>query len=719
MLFYISQYSFRNYTQNENIKIFHGVENVINTEVQFFSSSKKSIDTCMNYTRPQLAIVLDPIRNAFVDAKNRGVRLRYLTEITTENISYCKDLLSIVSELRHLDGIKGNFMISESEYLAPAVLFEKGKVAAQIIYSNVKELVEEHEYTFDTLWSKAISAKQRIKEIEEGIEPIRTRLLENQNEIIGEIKLLNSAANQLSICTAIGGMQMSYNYLFDSYTTVIDKHEKGESKEGLRWLTNIDDKESANLVEILLQSGMQVRHIKHLPPLNFGVSDKQVALTLEKMEGGKLSQSFLISNEPLYVNHFNSLFEQLWKNGIDAADKIRDIEAGVDLADIEVISSSARAEDLYLDIVKTASEEILWIFPTTNAFIRQDKIGAIQLAKQAAKERNVKVRILVPENRLIEQKVQRLKENCPDHVIDVRYIEQMTETKATILVVDRKASLVMELRDDSKKTFVEAIGLSTYSNSKAGVLSYVAIFENLWVQSDLYERLKTNDKMQKEFINVAAHELRTPIQPILGLSAVLRSRTKDTGQYELLDAIIRNAKRLQRLTENILDVTRIESQSLQLNKERFSLNEIIRNVINDVNNQAGLRNTNNKTVSILFEPIQDIFVEADKVRIYEVISNVLKNAIQFTKEGTITIIAAAEKMNHKEAIVSVKDTGTGIDPQIFHRLFTKFATKSVTGTGLGLFISKSIVEAHGGKMWGENNADGNGATFYFSLPLSK
>ena len=125
----------------------------------------------MNYTRPQLAIALDPIRNAFVQAKNRGVRLRYLTEITSENISYCKDLLSAVSELRHLDGIKGNFMISESEYLAPVVLFEKGKVAARIIYSNVKELAEQHEYVFDTLWSKAISAEQRIREIEEGVEP--------------------------------------------------------------------------------------------------------------------------------------------------------------------------------------------------------------------------------------------------------------------------------------------------------------------------------------------------------------------------------------------------------------------------------------------------------------------------------------------------------------------------------------------------------------------
>jgi two-component system sensor histidine kinase VicK len=708
-------------TKNELTKVRYGTQNVLDTELQFFSNSNEKMDSCMNYTRPQLAIEIDSIKKAFIDAKNRGVRLRYITEITTENISFCKQLNKIVDELRHLDGIKGNFMLSESEYLAPLILFRKGEIAPQIIYSNIKEVIEHQQYVFDTLWVKAVSAAKKIKEIEEGIEPVRTRLLENQDEIIREIKLLNSAANQLSICTAIGGMQMSYNYLYDSYRTIIDKHRKDESKEGLRWLTKIDGKESANLVEILLQSGMQVRHTKSMPPLNFGVSDKEVALTVEKMEGGKMSQRFLLSNEPLYVSHFNSIFEELWRNGVDAADRIRDIEAGVDLADIEVIPSSARAQDLYLDIVNSASEEILWIFPTTNAFIRQDKIEAIQLAKQAAKERNVTVRILMPANSLIEQKIHQLKENCPDRVLDVRYIEQMTETKATILVVDRKASLVMELRDDSKPTFVEAIGLSTYSNSKAGVLSYVAIFENLWVQSDLYEKLKTNDKMQKEFINVAAHELRTPVQPILSLSQILQSDISNNAkQQEFLDAIVRNAKRLQRLTENILDVTRIESQSLQLNKERFSLNENIRNAINDMNNQAGLCNTNNKTVSILFEPKQDVFVEADKVRIYEVISNLLKNAIQFTKEGTITITAAAaEKMNYKEAIVSVKDTGTGIDPEIMPRLFTKFASKSVAGTGLGLFISKSIIEAHGGKIWAENDADGKGATFAFSLPLSK
>jgi two-component system, OmpR family, sensor histidine kinase VicK len=309
----------------------------------------------------------------------------------------------------------------------------------------------------------------------------------------------------------------------------------------------------------------------------------------------------------------------------------------------------------------------------------------------------------------------------------------MTETKATILVVDRKASLVMELRDDSKTAFVEAIGLSTYSNSKAGVLSYVAIFDNLWKQTELYqkvveanEQLKVHDKMQKEFINIAAHELRTPIQPILGLSDVLVSKKGDIEQYkELLDAIIRNAKRLQKLTEDILDVTKIESQSLQLKKQRINLNEVILGVIAEYENQ--IKKINNVNLSFISKD-DDTFVDADRLRLSQVFDNILNNAIKFTKGGSITIAIQKNEeygrgnhnnINDDQVIVSIKDTGTGIDPEIAPRLFTKFATKSVTGTGLGLYISKSIVEAHGGKMWAENNADGKGATFAFNLPLSK
>ena len=225
--------------------------------------------------------------------------------------------------------------------------------------------------------------------------------------------------------------------------------------------------------------------------MNFAVDDRNFYATIDNMENGNFMNSLLTSNEPAYIRHYSFIFEELWKNGIDALDRIKDIEAGVHLSDIEVIPSSTRTQKLYLDIINDASEEILWIFPSINAFIRQERIGAIQLAKDAAKERNVKVRIMIPANSVIEQKIQQIKQYCyPSNTIDVRYIVQMSDTKATILVIDRKASLVMELRDDSKATFIEAIGLSTYSNSKAGVSSYIAIFENLWKQTELYEQTK-------------------------------------------------------------------------------------------------------------------------------------------------------------------------------------------------------------------------------------
>ena len=484
---------------SERNEIVYGEENVVNEELRFFSNSKNRIDTCMDNSRPSLAIGIESIKKSFLDAKRRGVELRYLTEITQQNISSCKKLMQIVGEVRHIDGLKGNFMVGEMEYLAPSSPYENTKSAPRLFYSNLKDIVEQHQYLFQILWNKAIPAQERIREIEEGIMPIRTRILENQDEIIKEIKRKNNTANKLSICSAFGGMQMSYNLLFDSYEKVIAKQRKGKS-EGMRWIMNID-KESVPLVKIFLQAGIRVRHIKNMPPMNFGVSDKEVAITIEKMEGGKMSQSFLISNEPLYINHFNSIFEEVWKNGIDAADRIRDIEVGAEWADVEVIPMSSRAKDLYLNLVKKAEKEIIIMFPTTHAFIRQKNIGVIQFSEEAARERNVRVRILMPSHKSTGDIVRHLKENYAES-IDFRYIEKTSDTKATILVVDRKVSLVMELRDDSKRTFDEAIGLSTYSNSRPGVLSYVSIFENLWKQTELYEQLKIHDRMQQEFINV-------------------------------------------------------------------------------------------------------------------------------------------------------------------------------------------------------------------------
>ncbi|HEY6882943.1 MAG TPA: hypothetical protein VI278_02785, partial [Nitrososphaeraceae archaeon] len=516
------------YPQNKS-EILYGVENAVGRGVYFMSNVKERMDICFDNKAPSIVVEIKEYRNGYVDIRRRGGRIRAFTEITKDNVHYCKQLMKLVDELRHLDGVKGGIAVSESEYMATTVL-EQAKPLTQVIYSNVKEVVEQAQYIFDTLWNTAVPAEQRIREIEEGTETIETKILEDKEQILYHMKDVVEKASESSVCSPIGGLQLVYENFFEDYKKIVDKQRREAEGKGIRWITCIN-KDNIDLVKIFLNAWVQIRHVRNLVPMNFAVDNKHFYATIDKMEGGKILEQLLISNEPAYIKHYNSIFEEIWKDGVDATERIKDIEEGLDIADIEVIPSSARAQDRYLDIVKTAEEEILWVFPTVNAFVRHYKMGAIPLAIQEAvrrrKEgRNVKVRILVPINRLVEQRVQQLKEEyCYCHtssdehtiIIDVRNIEQMSETKATILVVDRKASLVMELRDDSKTTFLGAIGLSTYSNSRAGVLSYVAIFENLWKQSGIYlelmkahVRLKMHDKMQREFINIAAHELRTP-----------------------------------------------------------------------------------------------------------------------------------------------------------------------------------------------------------------
>jgi signal transduction histidine kinase len=232
------------------------------------------------------------------------------------------------------------------------------------------------------------------------------------------------------------------------------------------------------------------------------------------------------------------------------------------------------------------------------------------------------------------------------------------------------------------------------------------------------EQLKMHDRMQKEFINVAAHELRTPIMPILGDAEFIENQfngVKNTVEVEKEEvaSIIRNAKRLDQLASDILDVTKIESNSLRLNKEEFNLNEIITLVVKEIRNLIANNDAGPEKVTIHYNP-KDIFVVADKGRLTQVLFNLLGNAVKFTEKGNI-FVDVEEKAD--QLVVNIRDTGRGIHSEILPRLFTKFATKSERGTGLGLFISKSIVEAHGGKIWAQNNVNESGATFKFSLPF--
>src|ERR671910_293426 len=496
----------RSQKEEEKTELLYGVEAAVARGVQFMKNVKVGMDLFGEKNGPSIIMEYDVYRNNYSDVIKRRGKIRLITEITKENLHYCKELRKIVTEMRHLEGLVGGISVSESEYMSTTTLKEK-ELLTQVFYSNAKEVVRQGQYIFDTFWHKAIPAEDRIREIEEGIKP------------------------------------------------------------------------------------------------DF----------------------------------------------------------------IETIRDPTRVQNIAFDLVKSCKEEILTIFSTSNAFLRQERTGGLALLNETAIGGKKSVRILVPY--------------------------------------------------DAKDNIQQAIGLSSYSNSKSTVLSYVSMFETLWKQTEMYEQLKIHDKMQKEFINIAAHELRTPIQPILGLAEIVGSKVKEDKQLsQLLDVINRNAKRLQRLTEDILDVTRIESNILKLHRTIFDLNDTIINLIADYEREEQ-RTKGRRKIRLSFSDHMDksIIIEGDKGRITQVVSNLLSNAIKFTHKGGE--ISLNIERDTQQVIVSVKDNGQGIDPEMYARLFTKFATNSSLGTGLGLYISKSIVEAHGGKMWAENNRNGRGATFSFVLPM--
>jgi two-component system, OmpR family, sensor histidine kinase VicK len=393
-------------------------------------------------------------------------------------------------------------------------------------------------------------------------------------------------------------------------------------------------------------------------------------------------------------------------------------------ANIEIIRDTRDSIKRSFDLVQSARDEVLRIFSSITAFRRQVRVGVLHLFKESI-ERGVKVKVLIPADcQQIRQITNEVNLVLPE--LSIRCVDKSLQNTIGILVIDRKESLIVETKDDTKDSSYEAAGLGAYYDSKPISLSYASIFDSLWKQAELYEKLsetyeqlKIHNKIQKEFLDMAAHELRTPIQPILGLTEILLSNKKmdRAAQEEKLNVIARNAKRLKLLTDDILDVTKIEGQALQLKKELINVNHVISSIVEKIKNQMG----HDETVELVYNTLDHnvVFVEADKARISQVISNILNNAIKFTKRGPVFIRIEEIKQDNnlqKFVIVTVKDTGTGIDSEMLPRLFEKFASKSCKGTGLGLFICKSIVEEHGGRIWGENNSDGKGATFTFSLP---
>ena len=424
---------------------------------------------------------------------------------------------------------------------------------------------------------------------------------------------------------------------------------------------------------------------------------------------------------------------------------------------IQIIEEPDKIIQIAFEMIRSAKKEVLIMFSTANAFKRQISIGGPELIKEVTSSRkDLEVRILTPADQDVELASVVLETKLDN--VNVRNMEAALQSKVTVVVVDRRLSLAVELKDDSQDDIQEALRSAVYSNTKSAAISYVAIFESLWKQVELIDQvnslckhLKDQQTDQREFISIAAHELRAPIQPILGLAEVLKSRqeVQMEKQRELLSVIIRNAKRLKELTENILDITRIENKSLELQKEPVDIDEIVIGVLNDALDESEF----SKNIRLLYNHNKErkfdsgstpkhselstpfgsavkgsssFSLRADRSRITQVMTNLVGNAIKFTNEGDTVTVSVSEEdgvrknengKGSKVLLIRVEDTGKGIDPEIRQRLFKKFASKSEKGMGLGLFISKNIVEAHNGEIWADPPSKEKGAAFSFTIPI--
>jgi two-component system sensor histidine kinase VicK len=710
--------------------VVRGEESIAGLVLQVLANTKQKFASCGDSLAPSIAMGSPLYKRTISELAARGVNYRYLTEITKENLAFCKELQKYV-ELRHLDGVKINFGLNERECIAATIVHEGPMPLSQVTYSSMKSIIEQQQYLFETLWDRATPAEQRIREIEEGIERPGTMVLSNLQEIAAARKKLIENSDELLVCSRVEGLGMIGSHFLESYKAVLSKHRQGKHK-GIRWITSISRKD-ATLVKAFLDMGVQIRHMPALPIMNFAVTNSGFEESISAMEGGSLADRMLQSNERIYLEYYRQAFERLWSQATDAADVIRDIEKGVEQSGIEVIRNPREALRRAWEMIRSARAEVSLLFSTANAFRRQAQSGGTDVIR-AALQNSVRVRILIPADESIEQMQTQTKTLLPQ--ANIRSIDKSLETRLTVVIVDEIESMVFELKDDSATGSQDAVGVATYSASKTIASSYNAIFESLWKQSELYEQVQMHDRMQKEFVNIAAHELRTPIQPILSTIDLLKSKLEGKAVAEItakqLEIMDRNARRLQKLSSEILDATRIEAGTLRLDMEVMDINDKVRSVIADAKSMI----PQGQSIDIQFKPAAEesgrpipLLVKADRLRIFEVISNLVRNAIKFSagEESSVITITTDKSNDHRGgdcyAIVSVKDCGAGISAEVLPRLFTKFSTdRERGGTGLGLFIAKNIVEAHGGRIWAENNKDNKdgerGATFSFTLPLA-
>jgi hypothetical protein len=460
----------------------------INNTLQLLSKVKHRFNNCSDSKYPSIIITSESIKKALLDNKNRGIKSRVITEITKDNLHYCKDLMEVISELRHIEEAKGNFAVTDSEYVSYAISSEKPIPSMkEVLKSTSKEFVEQQQFIFDMLWNKAVPAERKIMEIELGIMlPDRTEIITGADNI-HRLTLASAPHIRVSLDTSIDSnapaslvAESMWNYMKELVRT----------KKGVRF-RYIADITKDNLP--YCKEMAKIFELRHLDGIkgNLSIIDGREYRASPSVRPGSPPDVLIRSTAKVFVEQQQFVFETLWNKAIPARQRFKELEKGVKAEFVETVRDAKEIQQLSFNLIKNAEEEIEMLFSMTNASRLQANTEALKLLQEAALSRHVKIRILVPINDnndkpiMTSETMNRLRQSGID-IFQIKKEAQLypMQNKLTLLVADESLCLTTELEQDSEEPLVEEkIGLATYSNSEPTIFAYSSIFENLWIHA--------------------------------------------------------------------------------------------------------------------------------------------------------------------------------------------------------------------------------------------
>ena len=704
--------------------ILRGSKDVLDTTLAFFAKSKNNMSICAALRPQDLGDEWQNVVDLFLDIGKRGVKFKLLTSINDDNIASLKVLVKNI-QIRHLESIRSYFGVSENEYLAiPSAKFSQ---EGPLVYSNEEWFVKPNQLLFDTLWDQGIPAETKIKEIEEGIVSYQTKIIKSQPEVIKLVRSFVSRAAATDSHPYAYGVSDKESTMraADGYNDLVWKLFQQNPQFKIRHITDIQMENLQN-VKKMIEAGYEIAHIEG-NRIRLSVSKNEYVETTHSETPGGIPDEILWSNDPQLVGQSTRIFEALWKQAVPADIRINQLEQGIRPAVVEVMRDPLGIRDKLLELIGKATEEILILFPTANAFHREEKIGAIDLLA-AALNRRVKVTILAPIDTDIEKTLRTIvsqnKSNSQQRIIDYNSIPiAKTRNTVTILVVDRRTSFVIEQMDDSQLEFTRAVGVATYSTSNSTVLATIRSFEMLLEEIELLEREKAALKREQRIRitaellqDILSHDINNYNQIVVTNAELLDANVAEPEKQSLIKSILKASDGSTDLIVRAKKLGKILSQ-VDVVLAPVDLEATIQSSI-DLITKANPKKTIRASSSVK----QGAKVLADDL-LQEVFDNILSNSVNHSEENEIPIEIQVEDIIDQKPKpcwkITFSDYGPGIPDEMKKNLFTRYMA-TASGSGLGLSIVHAlVVDRYSGYVAIKDRVNGNytkGTIFEVWLP---